>query len=377
MNEKHFILLFLLCGSLISVLLIPPPWLTSDALAARKDCSAETDTGKRIKCKTENLNDAVDGLITNVLDDQTGTFTANQKKQLQNSQNRGRNETDRIKPEDYKHLAKKRKADCYIQEILGDVDPIDDDNGNGECDGFEVCIGNEDGICDKDERKIGGCAEVLDDGIGDDDGVCVDKGKYKEACIEICDTETIMSVGDDSNVDPGKAAEIEQNLINATGIVDESSNKVKAFAQARTVEVASFATCDKDTMLPCEYLNCLLDKGRTSSSKTIEDLAMSAVSLQAIADTCRDIGDQTWVVLFGSVDARISCLPLGIAANGVSIISELLEVIDDSETADRIDATALCVQDTGDQVQEVNKLVELTKHLLQQPQGQREGFQAK
>lgn len=377
MNEKRFILIFLLCGSLISVLLIPPTCLTSDALAARKDCSTETDTGKRMKCKTENLNDAVDGLITTVLDDQTGTFTTNQKKQLNNSKNRGRNETERIKPEDYKHLAKKRKADCYIQEILGDVDPGNDDNGNGECDGTEACIGNEDGICDKDEQKIGACAEVLDDGIGNDDGVCVDKGKYKEACIEICDTDTIMSEGDESNVEPGKAAEIEQNLINATDIVDESSNKVKAFVQARAVNVESFAICDKDTMLACEYLKCLIDKGRTSSSTTIEDLAMSAVSLQAIADTCRDIGDQTWVVLFGSIDARISCLPLGIAANGVSIISELLEVIDDSETADLVDATALCAQDTGDQVQEVNKLVELTKYLLQQPQGQREGFQTK
>jgi hypothetical protein len=104
---------------------------------------------------------------------------------------------------------------------------------------------------------------------------------------------------------------------------------------------------------------------------------MSAVSLQAIADTCRDVGDQTWVVLFGSVDARIACLPLGLAANGVSIVAELLEVIDDSETADRLDATALCAQDTGDQVDQVNELVELTEYLLRQPQGQRGGFQSK
>jgi hypothetical protein len=326
-----------------------------------------------MKCKTENFNEAVDGLMTTVLDDQSGTFSPNQKKQLQNAKSRGKNESGRIKPEDYKHLAKKRKADCYFQEILGDVDPGNDDNGNGECDGTEDCIGNEDGICDKNEQ----CAEVLDDGIGDDDGVCVDKGKYKEACIEICDTETIMSEGDENNVEQGKAAEIERNLVNATDIVDESTNKVKAFVQARTVEVASSAICDKAAMLPCAYLKCLLDSGRTSSSNTIEDLVMSAVSLQAIADTCRDIGDQTWVLLFGSVDARIACLPLGLAANGVSIIAELLEVIDDSETADRLDATAQCAQDTGEQVDQVNKLVEQVKYLLLQPQGQRSGFQAK
>lgn len=373
-NKRHIMLLL---GYLLSVLIILPTTQVSDVFAARKDCSTETDSGKRMKCKTENLNEAVDELITTVLDDQTGTFTPNQKKQLQNAKNHGRNETDRIKPEDFKQLSKKRKKDCYIQEILGDVDPANDLNDNGECDGLEICIGNEDGICNKDEQKIGGCAEVLNDGIGDDDGVCVDKGKYKEACIEVCDTEIIMAEGDESNVDSGKAAEMEQNLINATDIVDESSTKIKDFVQARAVEASSLTICDKDSMMPCEYLKCLLDKGRTSSSKTIEDLTMSAISLQAIADTCRDVGDQTWVVLFGSVDARIACLPLGLAANGVSIVAQMLEVVDDSETADRVDATALCAQDTGDQVNQLNELVELTKYLLQQPQGQRGGFQEK
>lgn len=380
MKRKRNIVLLLPFMLLLVTMCFTNGFLSSIAFAAPKDCNVETDSGKRMKCRVENLNDAVDGLVTTVLTDNTGIFTPNQKKQLENTKKRARNESDRIKPEDFKQLVKKRKVDCYIQEILGDVDPANDSNSNGECDDGEFCIGDEDGICDKFEQKNSGCAEVLNDGIGDDDGICVDKGRYKEACIEICDTDTIMSEGNETNVDPGKAAEMEQALVNASDIVAESNTKVKAFLQVQAVEVTAFAFCDKNTMLPCEYLKCLInDRGRTSSSETIEDLAMSAVSLQSITELCRDTSDQTIPVPFigGSIDVRIICVPLGLAANSVSIIAELLEVIDDSETADRLDATALCAQDTSDQIHEVNALVELTKKLLRQPQGQREGFQEK
>jgi len=149
--------------------------------------------------------------------------------------------------------------------------------------------------------------------------------------------------------------------------------------QSRMLVLPSYAICDKDTMMPCEYLKCLLDDGRTSSSETIKDLVISAAVLQAVADACRDVGDQTIPIPFvgGSIDVRIACVPLGLAANGVSTIAQMLEVIDDSESADRLDATALCAQDTSGQVNEANALVETALELLLQPQGQRDGFQAK
>ena len=360
--------------ALAFALVLPPV-----ASAARKDCAAETDTGKRIKCNAENLNDAFDGLATTVLDNDSGVFSEEQKKQLRSAKAHSGSETGRTPPEDFKQSVKKRKVECRIQEILGDVTAQKDLNDNGECDADEECIGDEDGTCDQDEMSKGGCAEVLNDGIGDDDGICEDKGKYAEACIQICDTDAVMAEGDETNVDQGKAAEMEQALVDATGIVDESQAAVTAFIQARAGFLAADASCDQSTLKPCPYLECLLGGNRSSSPETIENLAIASVSLQAIVDLCRDVSDQSIPIPFvgGSLDVRIVCLPLGLAANTVSSIAALVEVIDDSETDERLDATALCANDVGGTIDEIATLVDTAILLLQQPRGRRTGFPVK
>jgi hypothetical protein len=314
-----------------------------------------------------------------VLDNDAGVFTKEQKNQLRNNRGRSASETARTPPEDFKQTVKKRKVNCRIQEILGDVATQKDLNGNGECDADEECIGNEDGTCDKDEQGKGGCAEVLNDGIGDDDGICEDKGKYAEACIQLCGTDALMAAGDETNVDQGRAAEMEQALVDATGIVDESQAAVTSFIQARAGSAAAATSCDQGTMEPCPYLECLLGQSRSSSADTIEQLATASVSLQAITDLCRDVSDQSIPIplVGGSLDVYIVCLPLGLAANTVTTISSLIEVVDDSETDERLDATALCAKDMGSTIDDVKKLVDATLLLLQQPRGTRAGFPVK
>jgi hypothetical protein len=76
----------------------------------------------------------------------------------------------------------------------------------------------------------------------------------------------------------------------------------------------------------------------------------------------------------GSIDIRIACIPLGLAANGVGIIAAMVEVLDDSETGERLDATAACAQEMGGEIQEVRALVEHATELLLTPQGRRPGF---
>jgi len=354
-------------------------FLPSAALTARRDCGAEADTGKRVKCRVENLNDAFDGLATTVLDNDAGVFTEKQKNQLRNARSRTGRDTGRTPPEDFKQTVKKRKVDCHTQEILGDVAKQKDLNKNGECDADEECIGNEDGICDQDERGKGGCAEALNDGIGDDDGVCETKDRFEEECLEICDTDTVMAEGNETNVDQGRAAEMELALADATAIVDESNTAVTAFIQARSGAVSAAGDCDQATLGPCPYLACLLEERRSASLETIENLAIASVSLQAVTDLCRDVSDQSipLPLVGGSLDVYIVCLPLGLAANTVSTISSLVEVVDDSETAERLDATALCAKSLGDEIAEVNELVETTLLLLRQPQGRRPGFPRK
>lgn len=365
--------ILLAVGLLIGLWAAPVP-------AFGRDCTTEKDTGRKMQCRAENLNEAVDGLVTTVVDDQGGHFSTSQKTQLKNVKARAQNETGRLESEDFKSIAKKRKEECPVQEILGDpASPAADLNNNGECDGTEICLGNEDGICNGKEMALGGCAEVLNDGIGDDDGICENQGKFHEACVQLCETDAIMTEGSETNVDADRAAEMDRALTSATALVEDADTKVKAFLAVRSGEVVMAAACDPAAMPPCVYLKCLLTENRTSTSDTIEDLAFSAVVLQGIADAFRDLSDTTIPIPFtgGSIDARGAAIPLGLAANAVHTIASLVEVIDDSETAARVDATARCAMDNSDQLTVIDELATTANLLLRTPLGQRDGFPIK
>jgi hypothetical protein len=365
--------ILLAVGLLIGLWAAPVP-------AFGRDCTTEKDTGRKMQCRAENLNEAVDGLVTTVVDDQGGHFSTSQKTQLKNVKSRAKNETGRLESEDFKSIAKKRKEECPVQEILGDpASPAADLNNNGECDGTEICLGNEDGICNGKEMALGGCAEVLNDGIGDDDGICENQGKFHEACVQLCETDAIMTEGSETNVDADRAAEMDRALTSATALVEDADTKVKAFLAVRSGEVVMAAACDPAAMPPCVYLKCVLTENRTSTSDTIEDLAFSAVVLQGIADAFRDLSDTTIPIPFtgGSIDARGAAIPLGLAANAVHTIASLVEVIDDSETAARVDATARCAMDNSDQLTVIDELATTANLLLRTPLGQRDGFPIK
>lgn len=354
---------FLLCIIILTV------GFQSVANAARKDCNAETDTGNRIKCKMENLNDSFDEFVITVENDDTGTFSGKQKKQLQDLRDQAKNEAERTPPEDFKQLGKKKKVECYIQEILGDVDPKNDENDNGECDGNEDCIGDEDGICDQNELSKGGCAEVLNDGIGDDDGICEVKGHYDETCIEICDMDLIMAVGNEVNVDRGKADDMEQSLKDATDVIDDANISVSAFLDNKRIIAQSNANCDKNTMTACEYLQCLMSNERKYTANEIEGVVGGAIGAKLFADACRDAAK--WDV-FSNYSAL--CAIPGLVASGLQIAATTLEVKDDSQSAERLDAIGLCVHESGDQIQEIKASLQDVIDFLLLPPGKREGF---
>ena len=364
---------------LLSIGLLIGLW-AAPVTAIGKDCTTEADTGRKMQCRAENLNEAVDGLVTTVVDDQGGHFSTSQKTQLKNVKARAKNETGRLESEDFKSIAKKRKEECPVQEILGDpASPAADLNKNGECDTGELCRGDEDGICNGKEMALGGCAEVLNDGIGDDDGICENQGKFHEACVQLCETDAIMTEGSETNVDADRAAEMDRALTSATALVEDADTKVKAFLAVRSGEVVMAAACDPAAMPPCVYLKCLLTENRTTAADTIDDLVFSAAVLQGIADAFRDLSDTTIPIPFtgGSMDARGAAIPLGLAANAVNTIASLVEAIDDSETAARMDATARCAMDNSDQLTVIDELATTANLLLRTPLGQRDGFPIK
>jgi len=397
----------------------------------------ERDTGRRIKCRMEKLNDRFGALVDTAMQDDTGMFSPAQKQQLAHLKARSASETGRMQPPDFKQLGQNRRPECFVQEILGDVEPGDDGVGgdaNGRCDGNEECKGNEDGVCDDDELADGGCAEVLDDGIGDDDGICeMQRGgpnKFDEACIEICDVDMILGESDctvftdrqscnreklckwvrdndtqlefceEKNVVRGQADDLETALLDVTDVLDETNVEVASLLMARrhalrasamtsragatscdpgfcesnvdqsSCEMQSGCLWDVTTSVceqsPCDRVSCLLDEGRSNTAATIQGVVAAHSAAIAAADACRDAAHFHVIT-----DWSVVCVPVSVVANGLGIYSSTFEVIDDTETSDRVDATARCAQFAGGSIRDVKNLLEDALELLITPHGQR------
>jgi hypothetical protein len=209
----------------------------------------------------------------------------------------------------------------------------------------------------------------LNDGIGDDDGICEAKGQsgqFKEACIEICDADSVLGEDDETNVDRGKADDMEQTLVDLTNVVDEANGSLVRIVEARRWVAAAGLACDPNTMSPCEYLDCSVQRDRQIDPLGLMFSVTTASSAKIVQDACRDA--LKWDIF---VNASSACVAPTLVAEGLNILAVTLEVIDDGETAERLDATAACIQKTGGEVQEVRALVERLVDLLERPQGQR------
>ena len=354
------------------------------AASAKDECSDE-DTGKRLKCNMEKASESFGALVDTATQDDMEFFSENQKKQLVNLKERAKNETVRVNALDYKRYGKKddRDVECVIRERIGDVRAEDDANGNGVCDEGEFCIGNEDGVCQEEEFVLenpykGGCAELLDDGVGDDDGICDPKGQsgqFRETCLEDCGKDATLGEDKEINVDGEKAQEVEQAIVDMTDTLDETTEGLAELIAVRQNVAAPVLFCDRNAP-PCEYLDCLIALGRSSSGEYITNLATAAASAGVLLETCRDVGNQTIPIPFvgGSFDSAIACLPIGLAANGVLLTATAVELRDDLETAERVDAIGGCAQSTGGEIGEARALAQEIIDLLRMPPGRRLGY---
>ena len=334
--------------------------LVLPAVAADEVTAPPGDTGEQLKSKTEQMNDSFSSLVDTIAADDSDTFSPAQKKHLQGLRDQAKNETARTPPQEFKHQSRNRRVDCVIRERLGDVD----DKGKP--------LGNEDGLCDKEEMAAGGCAEVLDDGIGDDDGICESKGKFDEACVEDCDVDLTMAAGKEDNVHPGKRADLEQSLDDMTGVLDEANGRLKTHLAASKKVMAMAEACDQSTMGACDYLQCIMADARPNSADVIEGLIGGAAGAKTIADGCRDMANwdlfttRSWI-----------CIVPGIIANGLEAAAVFMETRDDSRSSARLDATAACVSESGDQLQTITTSLEGVVNLLRQPPGQRQDYPLK
>lgn len=330
------------------------------AVAADEVTAPPGDTGEQLKSKTEQMNDSFSSLVDTIAADDSDTFSPAQKKHLQGLRDQAKNETARTPPQEFKHQSRNRRVDCVIRERLGDVD----DN--------RKTIGNEDGLCDKEEMAAGGCAEVLDDGIGDDDGICESKGRFDEACVEDCDVDLTMATNKEDNVHQGKRADLEQSLDDMTGVLDEANGRLKTHLAASKKVMAMAAACDQSTMSACDYLQCVMADARPNSADVIEGLIGGAAGAKTLADGCRDMANwdlfttRSWI-----------CIVPGLIANGLEAAAVYMETKDDARSSARLDATAACVSESGDQLQTITTSLEGVVNLLRQPPGQRQDYPLK
>ena len=330
------------------------------AVAADEVTAPPGDTGEQLKSKTEQMNDSFSSLVDTIAADDSDTFSPAQKKHLQGLRDQAKNETARTPPQEFKHQSRNRRVDCVIRERLGDVD----DN--------RKTIGNEDGLCDKEEMAAGGCAEVLDDGIGDDDGICESKGRFDEACVEDCDVDLTMATNKEDNVHQGKRADLEQSLDDMTGVLDEANGRLKTHLAASKKVMAMAAACDQTSMSACDYLECIMADARPNSADVIEGLIGGAAGAKTLADGCRDMANwdlfttRSWI-----------CIVPGLIANGLEAAAVYMETKDDARSSARLDATAACVSESGDQLQTITTSLEGVVNLLRQPPGQRQDYPLK
>jgi hypothetical protein len=334
--------------------------------AGRKVCN-QPDSGERIKCKFDNVNSEMSDTVDYLTDPDVDFLTPEQKDHLKHARDRTLKKTGNIPEKDFKKLSKKRDAECEIQEILGDVEPRNDTNGNEECDELEICIGDEDGICSPDEMAHGGCAEVLNDGIGDDDGICETKGKYDEACVEICDPDSI--IGKQGNVDNEESFDVEESLDDVTDLFDEVNPSIANFVEYMATQKALVSAAGNSA----SACTSLLVNTRQFDFITLQGTLAGANAAKLAADSCRDACTQT---SFGW-NCRAVCLCFGLAENVLAEISAAFELQDDTVTAERVDAAVLCLEELGSKIDGIDKKIDSVINLLNTPEGQRPHFPLK
>lgn len=276
---------------------------------------------------------------------------------------------------DFVNFGKRKKAECYVAELLDDG------------------IGNDDGFCTDDEKgkKLGddfGCEEA----VGDGDGVCeivIDHGKGKkkvwEQCLEVCDEiEPQYEQNDDVETMQhmaGAMRDAAAALDDANGMMLqrlEVLKKVRAVSATLNGEDPDPVTlCDTAPIAVIGDLTYGYEPGQPPErSNTLGELrgaTLAAKILENSHDICIDAADNT---VFGT-DFPAACIPVAVGAIAATTIAQEWELLDDTITSTRIDNMTICLQYLGETVDGINEKLDEIIQLLNMPQGQRPDFPQK
>jgi len=347
-------------------------------------CDAEEEAGK-IHGAMSNMVDATCDTAAIVSADDTGFFSQSVKKSVNDRCERIRGwMTADNRKNDFKRMGKKSDADCYIEELP------DPDN-----------VGNNDGICTKDEwyskkEDAFGCVEDPDAKVpqeADGDGVCEwlegshnGKKRIWEPCKQVCDIPVgVEEVTDCTTMDvvamafEEAAGEMEKANVQLEGQLAVLKLEQERGRMITELEPASGSLCHAASDAVFDG-GSYMDGDRENSWTDLFWAVEAALISEQAANACWAAADTTvW-----GFDMPAICVPAVAVTAGLKILADQMELLDDAITGTRVDNLSLCVaelktgqDETKDMLNGMIEKLDLIIDYLNMPQGQRPDFPKK
>ncbi len=336
------------------------PLIQFDPPPPSGDCDQD-DPGAKMKCQYQKLSDSI--CETNqVIQDSTISFLENKKEKVQHYCASTQAWIDAPGREDqFKNSFKKKDTDCYIEEIIGDLD----DKGNP--------IGDDDGICTKNEQNKDGCVEDDTDGIGNDNGFCevtrTGPGKkVREPCLEVCEVEDTGNPNDDENLDVEMMEMVGGALEVATEDMDTYNSALRGMIQEwEDVSIGLTNMNAANTYEPDKCLGLLLysvdpyseivqskvkpiNYTRTDRPFSYEDLDFHRTNANYTAilgQVCENAFSYSWSFGVGGETGGSTQAWCSIFHGIDDIVKDLgdgVEMLDDAITGTRLDNAVQCLE---------------------------------
>ena len=361
---------------------------TSVGAAPPDTCNPEEE-GEKIHGAMGNMVDATCDTAAIVSADDSGFFIPSVKNSMNDRCERARGwmNADQRKNE-FKRMGKKNDSDCFIEELPG----LDS-------------VGNNDGVCTKDEwyskkEDAYGCVEDPDAMVpeeADGDGVCElilgphpSKKRIWEPCKEVCDIPVgVEDVNDCSTMDvvalafEDAAVELESANVLLTAQLAVLKAEQERGSMIAEMEPGSDSLCLTASSVVLEFGGSeytYADGGRADSWEGLYWATEFALISEQAANACWAGADTT---IWG-FDAPAICIPVIAVTTGLKILADQMELLDDAISGTRIDNLSLCVaelktgqDETNNKLDGVLERLELIMDYLNMPPGQRPEFPKK
>jgi hypothetical protein len=329
--------------------------------------------GEKIKCKSKELIDEVCNTVDLMSQDDLGILPLAQQNAMTNTCIFATDIVSATNPAEFQTFGIKRSAEG-VAEYVGPDDPNQGYEDDGDSDG--VCLLKKGGPNQQNCNDPNGCkpkkyeewcAEVITDGIGDDDGFCEWQGKgknsYLEPCVPLSDAAAIDSQEENFN---------EEKLVAVEDALDANIDAMKAVniqLAADLEELRTLRATSAETFKEYKPKECLglmqvpdyLPQDRAHYG-VLYGFLVAMDSMAGGHDACDAAANQD---VLGNNGSAVCVATAVLKAMAVGVF-DVLELIDDTITATRLDNAVQCLETVKKGLDEANdKLDKMLKVDLQ------------